>query len=148
MDQAFEGDNGEGLIDNLAAVPHDLWLWTPPGGRRRIFDLVNHLAECKYVYANHAFGDQSMRWAKPETMPRLAEGTSPDDAMAWLRRGHQSLRDHVAALSDDSELLRQRHAWSLGSTVETRKVITIMLTHDAYHAGEINHIRALAQGND
>jgi hypothetical protein len=89
-----------------------------------------------------------MRWEKPETMPRLAEGASPPDAIVWLREGHERLRGHIAALQDDDELLRQRHAWSLAFTVETRMVITIMLAHDAYHAGEINHIRALAQGND
>jgi hypothetical protein len=148
MDQAFEGRIGENLMGNLGAVPSDLWPWTPPGGKRTVFDIVDHIGMAKYVYDDHAFGDQSMRWEKRETMPHLAAGTSPEEAIAWVRRGHQSLRDHVAALADDSELLQPRHAWSLKFTVETRMVITIMLAHDAYHAGEINHIRALAQGND
>ena len=70
MDQAFDGRIRENLMGNLAAVPHDLWLWTPPGGQTRIvFDIVGHLGRAKYVYDNHAFGDQSMRWEKPETMP-------------------------------------------------------------------------------
>jgi hypothetical protein len=148
MDQAFESETGESLMRNLGSVPDDLWLWSPPGGKRTIFDIVNHIGEARFVYDNHAFGDQSMRWDRPESMPRLAEGTPPDEAIDWMRRGHQSLRDHVAALPDDSELLRPRHAWSLSFTVETRMVITIMTLHDAYHGGEINHIRALAQGND
>jgi hypothetical protein len=148
MDQAFESDIGESLMGNLASVPDDLWLWASPEGRRTIFELVSHLGECKYVYDNHAFGDRSMRWDKPETMPRLAEGTSPREAIAWLREGQRGLRDHVAELPDDSELLQPRYAWSLDYTLETRKVIAIMTSHDAYHAGEINHIRALAQGND
>jgi hypothetical protein len=32
--------------------------------------------------------------------------------------------------------------------METRKIVAGMTLHDIYHAGEINHIRALAQGND
>ncbi len=148
MDQAFEGAIRENLMGNLADVPEDLWLWTPPGGKRRIFDIVSHLGQAKYVYDNHAFGDRSIRWEKPETMPRLAEGTSPKHAIAWLREAHQRLLGNVAALQDDDQLLRQRYAWSLSFTVETRMVITIMLAHDAYHGGEINHIRALAQRND
>ena len=31
---------------------------------------------------------------------------------------------------------------------ESRWIIAVMIEHDLYHAGEINHIRALRQGND
>jgi len=31
---------------------------------------------------------------------------------------------------------------------ETRWIIAVMIEHDLYHAGEINHIRALRQRND
>ena len=66
----------------------------------------------------------------------------------------QALRQHlsptkvnIAALKDDAELTRQRGApW--GDVRETRWLITTMIEHDLYHAGEINHLRALRQGND
>ena len=29
-----------------------------------------------------------------------------------------------------------------------RWIISVMIEHDVYHAGEINHLRALMQGND
>jgi hypothetical protein len=32
--------------------------------------------------------------------------------------------------------------------METRRVIELMIQHPLYHIGEINHIRALLQGND
>ena len=35
-----------------------------------------------------------------------------------------------------------------GTQHETRWLIKTMIEHDIYHAGEINHLRALAQGND
>jgi len=31
---------------------------------------------------------------------------------------------------------------------ETRWLIGVMIEHDLYHAGEINHLRALRHGND
>ena len=32
--------------------------------------------------------------------------------------------------------------------METRWLISAMIEHDLYHSGEINHVRALLQGND
>lgn len=148
MDQAFESDLGESLLANVASVPAELWSQVTPGGKRTIHEIVRHLAECKHVYDNHAFGDQSMRYEKPETMPRMAEDASPPDVVASLRAGQASLRGHVASLPDDEELVNMRYGWSLSFEMETRRVIAAMILHDAYHAGEINHIRALAQGND
>jgi uncharacterized damage-inducible protein DinB len=148
MDQAFDGDIGESLLGNLASVPREHWQWTPQGGNRTVMAIVQHIGECKYVYDNHAFGDQSMRWSQPDTMPKIAESTSAEEVFDWLRTGHQQLRGHVAALDDDSELLRLRYGWSLSDPLETRKILTIMITHDSYHAGEINHIRALLQETD
>jgi hypothetical protein len=148
MDQAFDGPSGECLLANLASVPYAYWFWLPPGGHRTVFEIVRHIGVCKYVYDNHAFGDGSMRWDRPETMPTIAESTSGEEVIAWLREGQRHLRDHVAALADDSELLRPRYGWSLRDSHETRYVINIMILHDSYHAGEINHLRALAQGND
>jgi hypothetical protein len=152
MDYAFEGlaglDRGHALLLNLASAPEEQWSWLPPGGRRSILDIVRHVGEAKHVYDNHAFGDGSMDPHRPETMPSVAPDASPEAVLAWVREGHQRLRGHIAALGDDSELLRQRHGWSLRLSHETRFVINTMISHDSYHAGEINHIRALAQGND
>jgi hypothetical protein len=35
-----------------------------------------------------------------------------------------------------------------GELKETRWIIAVMIEHDPYHAGEINHLRALHQQND
>ena len=35
-----------------------------------------------------------------------------------------------------------------GEMKETRWIITVMIQHDLYHAGEINHIRSLRQQSD
>ncbi|HXH20699.1 MAG TPA: DinB family protein [Dehalococcoidia bacterium] len=152
MDYAFEGlpglDRGHALLVNLASVREEDWSWLPPGGSRTIGDIVRHVGLAKHVYDNHAFGDRSMVPGRPETMPALPGDAPRSELLDWVRAGHASLRSHLAALSDDSELLRPRNGWSLRLVHETRFVINTMISHDAYHAGEINHIRALAQGDD
>ena len=52
----------------------------------------------------------------------------------------------TAAL-DDAELLRPRMT-NWGELKEPRWIIAVMIEHDLYHAGEINHIRTLHQQND
>jgi len=64
----------------------------------------------------------------------------------WLREGHRRLREHVEALDDDELSKPRRVNW--GEMRETRWIIANMIRHDDYHAGEINHIRAVSQGND
>ena len=152
MDRAFEGvgdspaDVGHSFIANLRSVGEDDWLWTPPGGDRSIFDIVRHVGECYYVYDNHAFGDASMRWDRLGTVPSVDHEAPRGVVLDWLREGRRRFREHVAALSDDDLSQPSRVNW--GEMKELRWIIAVMIEHDLYHAGEINHIRALRQGND
>lgn len=147
MDQAFDGNRDHSLLSNLGSVGEDDWLWLPPGGGRSIFDLVQHVGECKFVYANHAFGDASMRWDRPDTVPSVERDAPRPEVIEWLQSGQDRLKEGVAALPDDSELLRKRPA-NWGLSYETRWLINVMIQHDLYHSGEVNHIRALKQNND
>ena len=143
MDEAFEGSRWHSLTSNLRTVRQEDWSWAPTDGRRSIANLVAHVAGCKYMYDNHAFGDASMTWNDPLSEP--GERTLPE-TMEWLREGQLRLRQSVAALDDD-ELGKQRRA-NWGEMKETGWIISVMIQHDLYHAGEINHIRALRHGND
>ena len=116
-----------------------------PGSDRSIRDIVQHVGGCKLMYENHAFGDAALRWDDPLVEGRGALET-PASAVEWLRAGHARLRASVAAL-DDAELARPRRA-NWGELHETRWLIAVTIEHDLYHAGEINHLRALRQGND
>jgi hypothetical protein len=147
MDEAFHGKAWHSVLTNLSSVEPDQWTWAPPGGRRTILSLVRELGECKHVYASHAFADGSKVWSSPGSVPTLADNVAPGEAIAWLREAHEYFRSCVDALADDSELLRPRKA-NWGKEYETRWLIKTMIEHDIYHAGEINHIRALAQKND
>ena len=66
--------------------------------------------------------------------------------MDWLRQGHYGFREHVSSLNDD-ELLRRRPRPE-GGLKETRWIIGVMIEHDLYHAGEINHLQSLISGDD
>jgi hypothetical protein len=146
LDLGFDGPDWHSLLGNLKPVTPDDWLWVPPGGRRSIRDIVQHVGGGKFLYHSNAFGDRSLTWESPLV---LGEGRlgSIADAIEWLREGHARMRGAIAALQDDAELgrLRPHHSRNL---VETRWVILVMLQHDLYHAGEINHTRALKQGDD
>jgi hypothetical protein len=157
MDMAFDEGQWHSLLGNLRSVTADDWLWTPPGGARTIRLLTAHVAACKYVYDNHAFGDAAMSWNDPagdlgygmedlQSESVLDNEPSIADVVAWLSEGHRRLREHVAALNDE-ELLRPRRT-NKDEMKETRWIIAVMIEHDLYHAGEINHIRALRQRND
>ena len=146
LDQGFDGPDWHSLLGNLKAVTPDDWLWVPPGGRRSIRDIVQHVDGAKYMYHSNAFGDRSLTWESPLVLGAGRLATIPE-ASAWLREGHARRHDAIAALEDDAELARPR-AHHSRQGVETRWIILVMLQHDLYHAGEINHIRALKQGDD
>jgi len=151
-DNAFEtvgapADEAHSLLSNLRSVTDDDWLWVPPGGGRCIFDIVRHVGECKFVYDNHAFGDGSMRWDRSGNVPTIEPETPRTEVIEWLREGHARWRGSISALEDDEELQKTRPV-NWGEMKETRWIIAVMIEHDLYHAGEINHIRALHQSTD
>ena len=147
MDEAFELNGEHSLLSNLRSLAKDGWLWLPPNGGRSVFDIVRHVGECKYVYENHAFGDGSMRWDRPETIPTITPEQHPSKIIEWLREGHRRVKEALFSLGDDEELLRPRWA-NWGQEYETRWLLSVLLQHDLYHSGEINHLRALWQGTD
>lgn len=146
MDEAFATNREHSLLANLRTVKDDEWRWTPADGGRSIFEIVQHVGECKYAYDNHAFGDRSMRWIEADSIPSISPDDTPADIIDWLTNGQDLLREHVAALDDD-ELLKPRMA-NWGQEHETRWLLSVLIEHDLYHSGEINHVRALIQGND
>ncbi len=141
LDEAFRDNPWGSLLNNLKNVKEDDWEWLPPDGKRSILHIVRHVGYAKLTYENHAFGDRSLPWNDPSLVP---QDSQPEIMNDWLRGTHQRLRDRVAALEDDQELKLNRMApW--GTEANTRWIVNNMIQHDIYHAGEINHIRALRQ---
>jgi uncharacterized damage-inducible protein DinB len=142
-----ESNESQALMTNLASVPDTVWRALPPGAARSIESIALHVGICKIMYDDYAFGSGSLRFATPEVEP-FAEGASErSDVVSWIEDAHDRLVAHVAALPDDAELDRTRPT-NWGQLRPTRWIIAAMITHDAYHAGEINHLRSLLGSDD
>ena len=146
LDDAFEGPDWHSLLTNLGSVTLEDWDWVPPNGQRSIRRLVRHVGNCKFMYHYQAFGIADTTWDGIVQMDDDVLATIPS-AIEWLREGHNRLYHSLEALEDDDELLTLR-PHHMGTPRETRWIMMIMMQHDLYHAGEINHIRALHQQND
>jgi uncharacterized damage-inducible protein DinB len=152
LDEAYRGrgiessNESQALLTNIETVPDEYWRALLPGAARSIHDIVGHVGACKVMYDDYAFGSGILRFGTPEVEPFASSG-SQADVVDWISEAHERLVDHVAALADDTELdvLRLTN-W--GEQRPTRWIVATMITHDAYHAGEINHIRSLLDGDD
>jgi len=148
IEEAFEGDPSHSLLANLKDLREEDWNTTSPGSNRSIADILEHVGWSKWMYEDYAFGPGSMRGDQPPLIPAGGARSRPrDELLAWLTEGHQRWLASVRTLSDDSELDNDRLT-NWGEQLPTRDIIRIMIAHDFYHAGEINHIRALLQGTD
>jgi DinB superfamily len=150
LDAAFSGEDWHSLKSNLKGIAPDDWFWLPSDGARPIAEMVSHVAACKNMYGNHAFGDATMTWEDPLAEQKVLKEVSReaiDRLMRFLEESHARLRAQVDALSDDAELPRPRRT-NWGDMAETRWIIKATIEHDLYHAGEINRMRALRQAND
>jgi uncharacterized damage-inducible protein DinB len=153
LEEAFRGvgieqsNESQALLTNLRSVSDDDWHRIPDDGARSIEMIAIHVGASKIMYADYAFGAGSLRFGTPEVEPWQPGESEMKDVLPWLETVHQGLVEHVRALDDDAELDRPRPA-NWGEQRPTRWLIAAMITHDAYHAGEINHLRSLMSGDD
>ena len=145
---AFEGDPSHSLLANLRDLREEDWTALPAGGGRSIADILEHVAWSKWMYEDYAFGAASSRGDQPPLIPANGKRSRPhDELLAWLTEGHRRWLASVRGLKDDTELDRERLT-NWGERLPTRVILRIMIAHDVYHAGEINHIRAVLRGTD
>jgi uncharacterized damage-inducible protein DinB len=147
LDRAFEDDEEHSLLANLRTVTPEDWPWRPRGGGRSIRQIAYHAGVAKHVYANHLSGDRTLTFEGVlRAAPATGDAAEMDVVVAWMREGHRVLRDGIAALSAADLGRQQRTHW--GEMYEVRRTIAVITAHDIYHAGEINHLRAVRQGDD
>ena len=145
---AFEGDPDQGLLANLRDLRGGDWTALPPGGGRSIADVLEHVGWAKWMYEDYAFGPGTMIGDLPPLIPAQGATSRPhDELLEWLREGHRRWVASVRSLADDAELDRERLT-NWGGRLPTRDLVRILIGHDFYHAGEINHARALLQETD
>jgi len=140
-------DESQALLTNLASVPDDAWRALPAGASRSVESIALHVGSCKVMYDDYAFGGATLEWGTPAVEPWSQGPARRDEVVRWLIDAHQRLVAHVAGLADDTELDRPRLT-NWGEQCPTRWIIAAMVTHDAYHAGEINHLRSMLGPDD
>ncbi len=148
IEEAFDGDPAHSLLANLHNLREEDWTATPGESGRSIADILEHVGWSKWMYEDYAFGSASLRGNQPPLIPEGEARARPrDELLTRLTEGHHRWLGSVRALTDDSELDRDRLT-NWGDQLPTRVIIRIMIAHDFYHAGEINHLRALLQSTD
>lgn len=141
-ESAFEAllNNLEGLTDQQA------WWCAPLGGTEEylhssgsILGIVLHVASCKAMYAEYAFGEGKLTW---RDMSRRAREAEPylQKAIGWLREAQDFWLRSWERLSDAELTVLRKTNW--GEDWTTEKIITEMLHHDIYHTGQTWLIRA------
>ena len=151
LGEAFSGrgieetHESQSLLSNLMSVEESMWRTAPPGGVRTIESVALHVGSCKVMYDEYAFGPGRLDWQDAEVQPWTGEAPMAG-TIAWLEEAHERFLRHVRALHDPDLDVRRRTNW--GESRETRWLISTIIQHDTYHAGEVNHIRALLSSND
>jgi uncharacterized damage-inducible protein DinB len=147
IEEAFEGDE-QSLMANLKNIRGEDWTALPPGGGRSIADILEHVGWCKWMYEDYAFSTASLRGDQPPIIPPGGVRSRPTiELLQWLRQGHNKWIASIHALKNDRELELERLT-NWGEHLPTKTILRIMIAHDYYHAGEINHLRSLLQGTD
>jgi uncharacterized damage-inducible protein DinB len=142
---AYDSDPEHSLLGSLWTVSDTDWSAKLTEDGRSIRAIVRHVATAYHAYYDSGFGSGEPSWERMAAIG-LAK-VERDDLMAWLAEGHQSVIAAVSALTDDAELEAPRPShW--GELVPTRRILTTLIAHAYYHAGEINHLRSVLQGND
>jgi uncharacterized damage-inducible protein DinB len=141
----FGWDHWHSLIRNLSTIRDEDWNALPAGAGRTIRELVVHVGRGFLAYGDHAFGSGTRTWGD-DHIDGLEPGETRGETITWLRAAHAEFRNGLAELTDkDLDTLRPA-PW--GVMLEIRRLVEIMIQHPLYHIGEVNHIRALLQGND
>jgi hypothetical protein len=96
---------------------------------------VVHLAACKIMYHEYAFGPGQLGWDE------LAIPHTAADAVSWLTGGHTQLTQALSAL-DDSDLEQDRPT-NWGSRWPTWRIFWVLAYHDLQHGAEISSLRHL-----
>ena len=88
-----------------------------------------------------------LTWESPEVAPWPDFEAPMAETSTGSGRSHAVLMAHVRGLTDDGPARSARPA-NWGELRETRWLLSVLLQHDVYHAGEINRTRALLAGED
>jgi hypothetical protein len=144
LDEAFERKawHGPNLRGSLRGVTAREAAWRPGPGRHNVWELALHAAYWKYAVRRMLTGER--RGSFPEKgsnwfrRPAAATAKSWRSDVALLVGEHRKLRRAAAAVPAPALGKRVR-----GSKYRTSTLIYGVATHDLYHAGQIQLLKAL-----
>ncbi len=121
-------EEGRWIVDYAEPAPE------PPPFTTIAWRLL-HLAECKVMYHEYAFGPGRLTWNELPT-PHTAA-----DAIAWLEESQARLRAVLDGLSDPA--LEETRLTNWGELWPTWRIFWTMVSHDLHHGAEIGCLRDL-----
>jgi len=96
---------------------------------------VVHLASCKLMYHEYAFGPGKLSWDE------LVYPHTATAALEWLRECHDRLRSTLDSLKDEDLDAMRLTNW--GDKWPTWRIFWAMISHDLHHGAEIGCLRDL-----
>ena len=126
--RVFRGDDGRWTYDYEIPDPQPA-PFTTIGWR------LVHVAMCKVMYQEWAFGARELTWIAIETPPDVRA------SIEMLTRGHELLADDLAALRDED--LERSVLTNWGEPWPAWRIFTAMTDHDRHHGAEIGVLRDL-----
>jgi hypothetical protein len=96
---------------------------------------VNHIASCKVMYHEYAYGPQRL------TFPDLPVPATPAEGVAMLDEGHDLLVQDLQQLEDHDLQAEVLTNW--GERWPAWRIFWTMIHHDLWHGGEIGALRDL-----
>jgi DinB superfamily len=94
-----------------------------------------HVAACKVMYHEWAFGAARLTW------PELEVPSTPSDALALLDRGQALLMDDLHGLTESQ--LDEAVQTNWGERWPAWRIFSVMADHDALHGGVMGCLRDL-----
>ncbi len=144
LDQAFDKKSwhGANLRGSLRGVTDSEASWRPAPEGHNIWELTLHAAYWKYVVRRRFTGEPRGSFPHPgSNWFRRPQGQSADDwnlDIQLLIATHRSMRAAITQLKA-SDL----HVTPIGSTVSNFAIISGVVAHDLYHAGQIQLLKRL-----
>jgi uncharacterized damage-inducible protein DinB len=144
LDQAYNGKSwhGTNLRGSIRGLAADDAAWRPHTARHNIHEVVVHAAYWKYAAWRRLTGEK--RGSFPLKGSNWFSREAADDAL-WkadlrlLDDCHRTLRAAIAAFSPGSL------ARNVGGSLSALSLVSGIIAHDLYHAGQIQLLKRLRE---
>jgi hypothetical protein len=154
LDDAYDKSDEHSLTSALRKITREELHYRPvpetrgvgksfsgPGTTTIALRLV-HVALCKVMYENHAFGDPSLDWEKARKAVALPHPVDePGPLIASLDAAQERLRAALLGLADADLDTMVYTNW--GEQWPAWRIFNSMIQHDIWHGGQIRTLRKL-----